>query len=171
MSLKQALKLCDASSIDEMLKVYSHFCCEQKFEKDLVAFLAEQPLERAASWVLKHHLEQGFMLSDKNARNVISTFPNLQHWEARLHILQILSLLFLSEKDADELWPSVKVQTQDSNKLIRAWAYNGLHEIAKQAPVYKEEAGELLRSASENDEAASVQARIRKVLKAGDYES
>lgn len=167
--MKQALKFCDASSVDELLNVYSHFGREKKFEKNLIEFMGKNELERSASWLLKHHLEQGFMLSDRLANSILQTFPKLEHWEARLHILQLLSLLYICDSEVDNLWDSVVIQTQDSNKLIRAWAYNGLHEIAVQFPSFKEKASQYFKIARENDEAGSVIARIKKIVKAGDY--
>lgn len=169
MSLKQALKFCDASSVDELLNVYSHFGREKKFENSLIEFLGQSELERPASWLLKHHLEQGFMLSDRLSNNILQTFPKLEHWEARLHILQLFSLLYICDSEVDDLWDSVLLQTQDSNKLIRAWAYNGLHEIALQFPAFKTKASECLKFALENDGAGSVIARIKKIVKAGHY--
>ena len=86
------------------------------------------------------------MLSDKLSNSILQTFPELAHWEARLHILQLLSLLYICDSEVNDLWGTVVGQTQDSNKLIRAWAHNGLHEIALQFPLYKEKASELFKS-------------------------
>ncbi len=55
---------------------------------------------------------------------------------------------------------------EDDNKFVRAWAYNGFYELAKQYPEYRTEAGQLFEMAL-RDEAASVKARVRNVMKQG----
>ena len=170
MSLKQALYFCDANSTDEMLTIYSHFSTEKKFESDLIECLARNDLEESASWILKHHLEQGFMLASKFESMVIKAFFNMDHWEARLHILQILPLVQIAYEQTEDLWHHVEKQTRDKNKLIRAWSYNGLHAIATQHSNYKDKATHYLKKALDEESAASVLVRIKKIMSAGDYE-
>jgi len=52
----------------------------------------------------------------------------------------------------------------NSNKFVRAWTYNGFYLLAKQHPEYHDETEALLESAIKN-EAPSVKARIRNILK------
>lgn len=52
------------------------------------------------------------------------------------------------------------------NKFVRAWAYNGFYELALQYPAYKTEVKKFLDMAMK-DEAASVKARVRNILKRG----
>lgn len=53
----------------------------------------------------------------------------------------------------------------DNNKFVRAWAYNGLYELSRQYEDLRIETM-LLLDAGLNDEAASVRARIRNILRA-----
>lgn len=169
MSLKQALQICDGDSTDEMLRVYAHFQSAKEFEKQLIDCLADRNLERPASWLLKHHLEMGFMLSNKLNDKALQAFQLMEHWEARLHILQMLKLFQINDSMAPELWQVVLQQTQENNKLIRAWSYNALHEISLQHPEYKSQALSYLNFAEKNEQAASVLARVRKIKLNGGY--
>ena len=54
----------------------------------------------------------------------------------------------------------------ENNKLVRAWAYNGFYEISRQYPEYKEETKKLFAMAMK-DEAPSVKARIRNIMRTG----
>ncbi len=54
----------------------------------------------------------------------------------------------------------------DGNKFVRAWAYNGFYEISVQYPEYKKET-KLFFEMAMRDEAPSVKARIRNIMKKG----
>ncbi|WP_448250543.1 hypothetical protein [Thalassotalea agariperforans] len=54
----------------------------------------------------------------------------------------------------------------DQNKFVRAWTYNGLYELSKQHPEYIKEAKQFFEMAM-RDEAPSVKARIRNIMKKG----
>lgn len=169
MSLKQALQICDGDSTDEMLRVYFHFRANKDFEKQLVSCLTDTSLESAASWLLKHHLEQGFMLCDQLNDKALQAFQMMVHWEARLHILQMIKLFRIAESAVPELWQVVLQQTQENNKLLRAWSYNALYEIALQHPEYRPQAMKYLHFAEENEQAASVLARVRKIKQSAGF--
>ncbi len=53
----------------------------------------------------------------------------------------------------------------DENKFLRAWSYNGFHELARQHREYIDYAIEQIER-GEADKAASVKARIRNIRKA-----
>lgn len=169
MALKQALLLCDPSSADELTGVYQHFSDLKHFEKHLVACLVENDSHRAASWVLKHHLEQGFLLSDKHTKTVLLAYLDMEHWEARLHILQSIGFLMIPDALTNALYSQLRHQLSDKNKFIRAWTYNALHELAQQQADFQNDVNELLKIAMK-EEAPSVTARIRKILKTGLYD-
>lgn len=169
MSLQQALMYCDASCTEELLGVYHHFSCSKRFLAELVECLKQTQSDRAASWLLKHHLEQGFLIDEPCSRKIVLHAMRVNHWESRLHLLQILPLVQIDSELVHNLFQHLRGLTAESNKLVRAWAYNGLHEIALQYPFYKPEALRLLLAAAES-EAPSVQARIRKIMKTGYYD-
>ena len=54
----------------------------------------------------------------------------------------------------------------DQNKFVRAWSYNGLYELATSFPSLRKEAERFFDMALA-DEAASVKARVRNIMKKG----
>ncbi|WP_338291750.1 hypothetical protein [Planctobacterium marinum] len=168
MSLQQALTLCDASCTDELLRAYKHFQSEKYFDRRLVECLRQPKTEKAASWLLKHYLEEGFILDELLVRKTLLTLLQTQLWDTRLHLLQCLGMLNIETELAHQLFQKLKLLTADKNKMVRAWAYNGLHEVAKQFPHYKTQTWEILSAVAEN-EAPSVQARIRKITRLDYY--
>ena len=168
MSLQQALTFCDASCTDDLLRAYQHFQSERYFERRLVDCLSQPGTAKAASWLLKHYLEEGFSLDETLVAKTIVTLFKTQQWETQLHLLQCLGMLNIETNLAHQLFQKLKQLSSDKNKLIRAWSYNGLHELAIQFPYYKTEAWQIMSSVSEK-EAPSVQARIRKIVKSGYY--
>ncbi len=170
MSLASALQLCDASSVEELTETYWHYQDSRDFEADMVNALASESMQRPASWLLKFHLEQGFMLDPKLEQQIFASLPGLSHWETRLHILQSLPFFAIAEADKDAAWQFAKDNIAHKNKLVRAWAYNGLHEVARHYPEHIAEVAALL-SEAQASEAASVIARIRNILKTGIYDT
>lgn len=169
MSLQQALMYCDASCTEELLGVYHHFNCSKRFLTELVDCLNQPQSDQAASWLLKHHLEQGYLLDEPMSRKIVLHTMRVNHWESRLHLLQILPLVQIDCELTHNLFQHLKALTAESNKLVRAWAYNGLHQVALQYPFYKPETLRLLLAASES-ESPSVQARIRRIMQSGYYD-
>ncbi len=55
---------------------------------------------------------------------------------------------------------------EDRNKFVRAWAYGGFHQLAVEHAEYRGEAVQLFEKALD-EEAASVKARVRKVVERG----
>ena len=51
-------------------------------------------------------------------------------------------------------------------KFVRAWAYDGFYQLAKQYPEYQQEAMSFFAMAMD-DEVASVKARVRNIIKQG----
>jgi hypothetical protein len=70
----------------------------------------------------------------------------------------------ISKNEIKTVEAFLRVSLTDSNKFIRAWAYNGFYEMAIQYPEYKNETKQFFEMAM-RDEAASVKARIRNIIK------
>lgn len=169
MSIKQTLSLCDSSSTEELTEIYWHYQDSKDFEQELVKCLKHEKLQIAASWMLKHHLEQGFMLRPKLSRKVFIHMHNQSHWEAQLHLLQCLPLLEIPLDSVSEVLVFLDDNLTNKNKLVRAWVYNGFHELAQVNSELLPKAKTLFMQALEA-EAPSVQARIRNIVKTGLYD-
>ncbi len=166
MSLEQAIRAWDGKSADDIEAVY----LRHEGQSDLVASLLElssnPELETGATWLLKRHLERGGRLDAGAIADLFALAPGLQTWEARLHLLQGLLYLRIPESEQPRLEAFVRKCLADPNKFVRAWAYNGFYELARQYPQYRNEAAKLFEMAM-RDEAASVKARVRNLLRQG----
>lgn len=130
-----------------------------------LALSDEGRLQSAATWLLKRYLESGSATPNlEQSEALLLVLQRDSHWEAKLHVLQMLDQLTLGAGAAPKLWDVLQKQAGQQNKLLRAWSVHGLAVIADQCPEYRELAlASLLRA--EADEAASVRARIRRLRK------
>ncbi len=134
------------------------------FEKDLARLLALPACERAATWLLKHHLEGGHELAATTIAAVYARADALTHWEAQLHLLQCMPFMPVPEQHLARVEAFLRCSLAAENKFVRAWAYNGFWSFAMQVPAYREEAKALVRHAARR-EAPSVRARARQLAK------
>lgn len=121
-------------------------------------------LQTPATWVLKRLQELGAQFTKTHTTQVLDCLEHLEHWEARLHLLQMLDGLSIAPRNAAKANKRLKDWLEDPNKLVRAWTCSGLCVIADQHPKFRPEARALLHEA-QNDAAASVRARLRKLYK------
>ncbi|QYK06663.1 hypothetical protein [Shewanella zhangzhouensis] len=119
----------------------------------------------SVTWLLKAWLEQGNRLDDQQSATWLALTPALTQWQARLHILQCLPGFSIPESLRSLTEHMVREALADSNKFVRAWAYTGLDTLARQFPQYRDERNTLFQM-SLQDEAPSVKARIRQLIKA-----
>ena len=122
----------------------------------------EARIQSASSWLLRRYVSAGAILSQTQSEQALAVLTAGRHWEARLHVLQMMGDLTIPSSRVEQLWPALIEQTTDVNKFIRAWSYHGLAVVADQHPPYRDCALNLL-AAAEQEEAASVRARIRRI--------
>lgn len=154
----------DARSAAALHPIYERHRAEENFVATLLAHFIDVESQRAATWLLKKHLEAGNSLSAAERRTVFGVLSAQVHWESRLHILQCLPYLDIREEDCAGLEKFLDACIKSEKKFVRAWAYNGFNELSMRFPRYREEVDGMLARAGES-EAASVRARIRNILK------
>ena len=125
----------------------------------------ERKLQSASTWLLRRYHQAGAELSPQQTAQLLQVLLQDSYWEARLHVLQLLGDLCIPPEFVEALWAELIKQIKDRNKLIRAWSYNGLALLAHHYESYRNEALSRLAH-GEQDEAASVRARIRRIRKA-----
>ncbi|MCP4099261.1 MAG: hypothetical protein GY748_23805 [Planctomycetaceae bacterium] len=137
---------------------------------ELIAFAQSNDIkiQSAATWLLKNLNEQRNLFSEAQTVDLIDLLSNLNHWDAKLHVLQILPSLTIPSQHFDPLQRNLKANTQSENKLLRAWSFNGLAVLADQRSTSRSEVNRIL-SGAQNDPAASVRARIRQISKSLDW--
>ncbi len=154
----------DGKSTAALQSTYERHRAEEDFVAKILAHVADVESQRAATWLLKKHVEAGNSLTAADCRTVFSVLSDQDHWESKLHVLQCLSYLDIREDDCVGLENFLDTCIKSEKKFVRAWAYNGFNELAIRFPRYREAVDGMLARAGES-EAASVRARIRNILK------
>lgn len=171
MSLKDELLKFDGKHLGVLERIAEHYHSNAAHVDELLA-LAAGPLPRiqqAATWLLKRRLETGTQLSAAQIKSLMKLLTRLSHWEAHLHVCQMVPQLALPRRYKKKIEGFLLRCLAGENKFVRAWAYNGLYEVAKQFGDTDFVMPLLMRGMS--DEAASVRARVRKIFKEMDSQN
>ena len=163
-TLSEAIACWDGKSAAALQSTYECHRAEEDFVATILAHVTDVESQRAATWLLKKHVEAGHSLSAAECRTVFGVLSDQDHWESKLHILQCLPHLNIREDDCADLEKFLHACIKSEKIFVRAWAYNGFNELATRLPRYREEVDDMLARASES-EAASVRARIRNIMK------
>ena len=163
-ALSEEIDSRDGKSAAALQSTYERHRTEEDFVATILAKVADAESQRAATWLLKKHVEAGNSLSAADCRTVFGVLPCQDHWESKLHILQCLPYLDIGEDDCAGLENFLRACIRSERKFVRAWAYNGFNELAMRFAQYREEVDGMLARAAES-EAASVRARIRNIQK------
>lgn len=166
MSIRQKITSWDGRSRDGIAAIYDTHRTRPDFAEQLVQLLPDRAYQQGATWLLKAYVESGHQLARTQTKTIYASLPVLEHWEAKLHVLQCLRYVPVNEPEKNQVEAFLRASLTDPNKLVRAWAYNGFYELSRQYPEYRQETGQLFEMAL-RDEAASVKARIRNIMKMG----
>ncbi|AWB66671.1 hypothetical protein C2869_09615 [Saccharobesus litoralis] len=170
MSQQNAIKSWDGKSKDDIQAIFAEYSAQDDFIYSLICGLTEPEIQDGASWLLKHFLEakkkpKNNHLNPAQTQQVLSTLHQLNTWPSQLHILQCLPYLTLDKNSKQSLAAFIRLTMQSDNKMVRAWAYNGFYLLAQTFTEYQTEMHDCLTLAlNDKDEAASVKARIRKLV-------
>ncbi len=156
------LKLDPHHKVPELELLYSVHNKSDTFVTDILYQLKRAQTEKQASWLLKKYFGTQENISHQLNDEVLQAMLIVQHWEAQLHLLQTLPYLTIPKSTAPIIKKHLLSLTENNNKFIRAWAYNGLHVLQSQYPQYRYDIMPRLKKAL-LDESPSVQARIRQL--------
>ena len=160
------LKGWDKKSSDDITAIYQLYCSDDLLTTKLINCLDNIDCQTAASWLLKHHLEiKGEQSTDVSSR-IYNRVYYLEDWQSRLVILQSMNVLPIDQQSVKSVEAFVRNCLADSNKFVRAWAYNGFYLLAKQHSKFQGEAIQFFNLGM-TDEPSSVKVRIRKCLEQG----
>ena len=163
-ALSEEIASWDGKSAAALQAIYERHCAQEDFVATILAHIADVELQRAATWLLKKHVETGNSLTAAGGRAIFDALSVQEHWESKLHILQCIPYLDIPEEESAGLERFLQSSLGSDNKFVRAWAYNGFNELSLRFPRYRERVDGMLARASAS-EAASVRARIRNILK------
>ncbi len=165
-SLIDALSSFDGKRIDTLKAIAESFPVTPQLLIQLCELTQseERKMQSASTWLLRRYHQAGAELSPQQTAQLLQVLLRDAYWEVRLHVLQLLGDLCIPPEFVAALWAALIKQIEDRNKLIRAWSYNGLALLAHHYESYRNEALSSLAH-GEQDEAASVRARIRQIRK------
>ena len=146
MSIETELAGWDGKSTIDIDRTYTRHGKGASFVPKIIHLLQQLDKQKGATWLLKRHLENGRKLTTKETAAVFKLLPRLEQWETKLHILQCLSYIKIDNTEKKDVELFLRQCLADSNKFVRAWAYNGFNEISRQYPEYEEEAMHILHS-------------------------
>jgi hypothetical protein len=137
------------------------------FINQLVLLVADDDpqIQIRATWLLKRLAEEKATFKTAHLIAVFDSVSTLVHWEARLHICQMLQHITIPTGCEKKLAGFLARCADEDNRFVRAWAYSGFYELAKQHPKYREYAMEQL-DRGDSEKSAAVKARIRNIRKA-----
>ena len=164
--IEEALREWDGKSFDGIDAVHGRFHDDPRYIPEILTLTEVQELQKGTTWLLKKYVETGGVLTQEQITAVYRLLPTFDNWEAKLHILQIMPQMPIPDSHHKSIADFLRECTGSDKKFVRAWAYNGFYELAKQYPQFQAEVTQLLDAAMA-DEAASVKARIRNILKQG----
>ncbi len=166
-ALSQALFDFDGKSAGPLERFAAAYSADAKLVEELCDFAASKDnnLQAAATWLLKRYGVTGADLSPSQTETLLGLLVQKTGWLARIHVLQMMQTLNVPSSLAASLMSALAEQAAGANTFIRAWSVHGAAALADQHPAYRDSALDLL-AAAEQDDAASVRARIRRTRQA-----
>ena len=168
MNLISDIAAWDKKSVNIIVQIYDHYSAEPEFVRQIVSLMPSETLQSGSTWLLKHYLEHHKQpIAEHLVETIYLHLDKLVEWEAKLHVLQCMQYLPVSKicKNSTELFILENIVSEV--KFVRAWAYSGYYHLARQYPELRQQVERVLTDALENDPAASVKARVRKLFKNG----
>jgi hypothetical protein len=166
MGVEEAISAWDGKLVTHLEDIYCKHNDDEAFVAKVIQSIKNETHQKGATWLLKKHLESGNPIDATEIATVYSHLTELVGWESKLHILQSIQYMKVAESEVEQVVFFLRVCLTDTNKFVRAWTYNGFYEISVLYPTYKKETKQFFEMAM-RDEAPSIKARIRNILKRG----
>ena len=154
----------DGKSNEVVTKIYEQYKSSQNFAQELIDLCSNAKTVKGATWLIKHHFESEGQFTQIQQNQFLKLLIQFEHWESILHSLQILPYITISQSHKSKLEKFIHSNLTHKNTFVRAWSYNGDYVLANQYPEFMDNACTFFKLAL-NDEAASVKARIRQIVK------
>lgn len=164
-SLVKAFEAWDGKHRDYLQELYEKNITQANFFKDLVEiYLQRTDLQIVSSWLIKHQYDLKKTIPQELIDQVLEACYEVEHWEAKLHILQLLPHWVIKEDLLLTVDDFVRKCLEDKNKFIRAWAFEGMFVVSRYIPEYIPELKVLCQHALDN-ESAAIKSKVRHILK------
>lgn len=164
MTLQQVLQQWDGKSAATLEHAYQEYLADIKHVQPLITLLNDEQTSDGASWLLKKFIESKGEISTEQGDCLWLLCSTWQSWPTCLHVLQVFENLPISIDNQKLVEMFLRRCLVSDNKFVRAWSYHGLFHLQRQFPQYADEVKSFFNLAM-SDEAASVKARIRNIVK------
>ena len=166
MSLIESLRRFDGKRTTELERLSASMSRNDDSVDQLLAAAEhdEKTVQVGSTWILKRWVEEGVPEVEGMGANLVRLLKSAPYGEVRLHLLQMLTSIRVPARSLPELKRLLPILLTDDNKFVRAWALSVLAEIADQSDAMRKNVILTIQDA-ENDEAASVRARVRQLQK------
>lgn len=166
MSIEQEIASWDGKSAADIKAIYDACNLDGNFSDTIISLSLTEDCQKGATWLMKAWLEAGNKFERTQIAKIYGALDQLKCWEAKLHVLQSIPFMPITDSDSRDLYNFLRITLTDPNKFVRAWSYNGFYELSRQHSMYRNEAKQYFEMAI-RDEASSVKARIRNIMKKG----
>ncbi len=161
--LEEKLRRWDGKHTNYLIAIYQQQVYDSAFVDAIIQlYLKHIELQSATTWIIKHFVDNGNKLNQAQIDKILSEVNMLEHWEAQLHILQLIPQFQVSTKNAESVEPFVREKLTSEKKFVKAAAYEAYYEIVKVYTALANEFRILCEEALAN-ESASVRAKVRKI--------
>lgn len=161
--LSDALRGFGHTKVAARIVAYDLLSKEPNFLQHLLTACRVAETEIAATWLLKYHIETTDLhLGPALQRDFYDSVLQVSHWEAKLHALQIMDRVPLPETYLKPVTALVTASAKADRKLLRAWGFYGLAQVASQYPDQRQTALCVLRDAKAEGATGAVAVRLRK---------
>jgi hypothetical protein len=134
--------------------------------EDLTLLVAnkEPIIQTKATGLLKKLAENKVKFKTEHVMVLFDSLAELEDWESKLHVCQMLQHIEIPQRSEGSVVWFLERSLAHENKYLRAWAYNGFYELARQRQEYVDYAMEIMER-GEAEKAAAVKARLRNIRK------
>ncbi|HKS08555.1 MAG TPA: hypothetical protein VJS13_03350 [Pyrinomonadaceae bacterium] len=120
---------------------------------------------RQVTALLKRLAEKEVRFTSEQRRAIFDALAEVKDWESKLNLCQMLQHVRIPKGSQGNVAWFLERCLAEPNKFLRAWAYSGFYELAKQYREYRQLALNHL-DRGEREQSAAVKARIRNIRKA-----
>ncbi len=165
-SLEERIEAFDGSAVSILSEARAAWRHAPNYLQDVVdlCFDKRASVSDGATWILKAELEEGAQLSPELLEQMVHSLEELRSWQAQLHMCQLFEWLHCSADQADVFLAWVDELRAHPRPFLRAWSLHVQVLIGVQFRDHLNTATAALRAA-EDDDAASVRSRVRRLRK------
>ena len=133
--IREAMDTGQPLAMSELEDICAQFGHRDDFADTLILLAADaaDPVSSAATWLIKHVLERGKILSPGQTGKLIEHLPAITAWGAQLHVCQSIRFLAIPPNYAAALLGWLRPLRRHDRPFLRAWALDATCEVGRPA--------------------------------------